>query len=122
MTTEKTESRVLTLDEILHAGDLETLTVPVPEWDGAVVIQSMTKAVQQDLRRKAMNGKDLDNDRFEMLLFIQSVIEPTMGEEHYEALRQKSATAIDRVNKAILNLNGISPEAQKEADRSFRDE
>lgn len=113
---------VLTVDQILKAADLEERTVEVPEWRGAVRIKSFSKATQQDLRKRATVKEKIDGDRLEMLMFINGVIEPRFTEEHYDQLRQKSAGAIDRVLKEILELSGLTREAIDEAKRSFPEE
>lgn len=112
-------NRILTLEQVLEAPDLEEREVEVPEWGGSVKIRSFSKAAQQDLRRKAMVKNELDTDRLEMLMFIHGVVEPQFTEEHYEALRQKSAGAIDRVLRAILELSGLTREAVDQAKRLF---
>lgn len=110
----------LTVADILGAADLQEGTVDVPEWGGKVRIRQMTKATQANLRKQATVAGEVDSDRLEVLMFINCVVEPQFdAEEHYEALRGKSGAAIDRVNKAILGLNGMSKEAVTEADRSF---
>lgn len=113
--------RILTADEILAAQDLEERIVEVPEWGGAVKIRGLTKAAQQQVRRQA-TGPDgqVDADRLEILMLAACVIEPQFTEEQVERLKQKSATAVDRVLQAVLDLAGLSPEAVKQAQKSFR--
>ncbi len=114
-------TKILTADEILAAPDLEERIVEVPEWGGAVRIRELTKAAQQQMRRKA-TGPDgqVDADRLELLMLAACIVEPQFSEEQVERLKEKSASAVDRVLQAVLDLAGLSPEAVKQAQKSFR--
>jgi hypothetical protein len=112
--------KILTAEEILAAADVGEKVVPVPEWGGAVRIRGLTKAMQQHLRRAATVGNTVDADRLELLMFVHCVVEPKFTEEQVEALRQKSAAAIDRVLREVFALQGITPEAQDQMLRTFR--
>ena len=112
--------KVLTIEDILSAPDLPEREVYVPEWGGSVRIRGFSKAVQQELRRQATGpGGELDTDKMELLLFVHGVVEPQFTAEHYEALRQKSAAAIDAVLRAIVEQAGLNREAVDAAKRSF---
>lgn len=111
--------RRLTLDDISAADDLPTCLVHVPEWGGEVEIKAMTKAVQQRLREEATVCGEINNERLELLMVVRGVIDPPLTEEHYELLRGKSARAVDRINKAILQLNGMTPEEVTAAEKTF---
>ncbi len=115
----KTEVKLLSVDEILECPDLEERIVPVPQWKGSVKVRGFTKAQQQQIRKDAKHQDKIDADRVEMLMFIRGVIEPKFDEETYERLREKSAEAIDTVLKAIIGASGISEEAMKEAEATF---
>ncbi|NOZ27960.1 MAG: hypothetical protein GXP39_07910 [Chloroflexi bacterium] len=114
--------KILSVEQVLEAPDLEERVIEVPEWGGAVRIRSFSKATQQELRKKATVKGEIDGDRLEMLMFIHGVVDPAFTEEHYELLRKKSAGAIDRVLRAILELSGLTREAVEEAKRSFPEE
>jgi len=114
--------KILTVEDILSAPDLPEKEVYIPEWGGSVRIRGFSKATQQELRRQATGpGGELDTEKMEMLLFLHGVVEPHFTEEHYGALREKSAVAIDSVLQAIIDLAGLSRGAVDNAKRSFRD-
>lgn len=112
--------KILNAEEILSAADLEEKIVEVPQWGGAVKIRGLTKAQQQHIRRAAMVGDSIDTDRLEMLMFIHCVVEPKFTEGQYDALRQKSAGAIDTVLNAIFELSGFTGAAFAQAEKTFR--
>lgn len=119
----------LTRDAILNAADTPEQDVPVPQWGGSVRIKAMTKAEHQALRAQATTikpgatlgetVKEIDDQKFETLLVIHSVIEPKFAPDEAELLRGKSAGAIDTIIKAITALNGWTKEAVTAAERSF---
>ena len=114
--------RILSVEDILTAPDIDERVVEVPEWGGAVKIRSFTKQRQIQLREKAVVNGDVDSERMELLMFIEGVVEPQFSIEHIELLRGKSASAMDRVLSAILDLGGMTPERQKEMEQTFRQE
>lgn len=113
--------KFLNMDDILKANKLKEKEVDVPEWGGSVKIREFTKSVQQQIRKEAkVASDDIDLDKMELLMFIHGVIEPQFTEEHYERLRQSSASAIDKVLREITLLSGLSEENVKEAEKKFR--
>lgn len=114
--------KILSLDEILAAPDLDEKTVEVPEWGGAVVVHGMTKKEQQQLRKQAtdpLTGQ-VDPDKIEILMLAHCLAEPKITVEQAEQLAQKSAAAFDKVLTAIMDVAGLSEEVQKQALKSFR--
>ena len=112
--------RILSVEDILTAPDIQEKVVEVPEWGGAVKIRSFTKQRPIQLRAQAMNGEELDSERMELLMFVEGVVEPQFSADHIDLLKGKSATAMDRVLQAILALGGLTPEAQAGMERDFR--
>ena len=112
--------KILSVEDILTAPDIQEKVVEVPEWGGAVKIRSFTKQRQIQLRAQALVGGEVDSERMELLMFIEGVVEPKFGVEHIDLLKGKSASAMDRVLGAILELGGMTPEAQNEMERDFR--
>ncbi len=113
--------KILSVEDILSAPDLEEMIVAVPEWGGSVKIRSFSKQRQLQMRKDSMNGNEVDSERMELLMFIEGVVEPKFTTAHIDALRQKSAVAMDRVLQAILKLGGLTPDEQGEIEKSFRD-
>lgn len=113
--------RILSVEDILTAPDIQERVVEVPEWGGAVRIKSFTKQRQIQLRAQALDQKgEVDSERMELLMFVEGVVEPKFTAQHLDLLKEKSASAMDRVLSAILDLGGLTPEKQAEMERDFR--
>ena len=112
--------KFLNTEDILKANDLIEREIFVEPWNGSVKIREFSKAKQQELRKEATIGGELDQDKLEMLLFIYGVIEPAFNQTDYELLRGKSAKAIDIVLKELLKLSGLTDEEIKQAEQRFR--
>jgi hypothetical protein len=115
--------RRLSVEDILAAPDINTLEVPVPEWGGAVCVKSFSKAQLDAIQRQSVTkdrfGKERRDDaRFEALLFVAGVAEPTFTEEQYAKLAEKSAVAVGRVMQAIVKINGLSEASIVDAEKS----
>jgi nitrogen-specific signal transduction histidine kinase len=114
-------SKILTIDAILAATDLEVKVVEVSEWGGSVKVKGMTKREQQQLRKQAtdpLTGQ-IDPDRMEILMLAHCLAEPLVTIEQAEQLAQKSATAFDKVLTAVMDVTGLSESAQKAMVRTF---
>lgn len=115
---------ILTADEIWAAKDIEERVVPVPQWNGAVRIRTLSQKQSADLRRKAQRinpatrQSELDNEALEQLLFIEGVIEPKFTAADYGRLSEKSMAAMTVVLKAVMDASGFSSESINEATKS----
>jgi hypothetical protein len=124
MAQENNELHILTADEIWAAKDIEERIVPVPQWNGAVRIRTLSQKQSADLRKKAQRinpitkQSELDNETLEQLLFIQGVIEPKFDAADYGRLSEKSMAAMTTVLKAIMDASGFSSESVNEATKS----
>ena len=83
--------RMLTVEDILAADDIAEAVIEVPEWGGSVRIRAFSKAVEQRLRTESGGATDFDTDRFEMLLFIEGVVDPKFTVEQLDALKAQTA-------------------------------
>ncbi len=117
-------TRILTADDIWAAKDIEERTVPIPQWDGAVVIRTLSKK-QADEMQKLATSEDrhtkqpvVDTDMLVALLFVESMIEPKITLEQYEQMKEKSAVAVALLQREILSASGLSQLAVREADKS----
>lgn len=112
--------RRLTVQEVLASRDLEERELDVPEWGGTVLIRAFSKRRQQELRKQSVGpGGETDGEKLEMLLLTEGVIEPEFLPEHVDGLREKSAGVIDRIVRSILELSGMTAEAEKTAEKRF---
>ena len=96
-----------TVEGILAAPDLGPgELMPIPEWGCAIRVRGLSKREQQDIRKEAMRGNELDPDASEMLTFMTGVVEPKFERKYYGQLIEKSSGVIDRVLKKIISLSG----------------
>ena len=117
--------RILSVEDIFAAPDLQEQVVQVPQWGGAVKIKTFTRKqigeiTKQATHRDRFTGKDVtDNDLMEALTFIQGVVEPTFTLEDYERLRnEKSIGALMVIIKAINAASGLTEDAVIAAGKS----
>lgn len=120
---------LLTRDQILHADDIKTGDVEVPEWGGTVRIRPLTGAqrdafesatIEQRGKNPTVNLKNLRArlvaasacDEKGRLLFT---------EEDVAALGRKSAKALNRVFEAAQKLSGLTDEDVAELAEDFAD-
>lgn len=113
------KQKILTVDDILGAIDLEEREVFVPQWNGSVKIKPFTKDQQQIARKKAQHGGKIDVDTYEMIIFVEGVSEPKFTESQVNELKNKNAAAIDLVLKEIFKLSGIDDDESKQAEKDF---
>lgn len=106
----------LNREQILAANDTKIVKVPVPEWDGDVYVRSL-KAGQRD-ELIGLTSKEL----FSKLLVLTMVDEngASLGftAEDIPALEEKSMTAVVRVFREALTVNGMTGEAVEEARKN----
>lgn len=128
--TENGHKRILTVDDILAAPDVQENLVEVPEWGGVVKIRSFTKGETQRIRREAtlkyntqtQKKGEIDRERLEMLMLIHGVVEPQFGPEHIEQLRKKAAKPIETILNALLELSGMKEASVDEAEAAFQED
>jgi len=114
-------SKMLTIEDILLAPDLESKEVAVPEWGGTVKVKGMTKREQQQMRKSTTDPQtgQIDSDMLEAAMLAHCLADPVVTVEQAEQLMQKSATAVDRVLTAAMDVAGMSDTAQKAMARTF---
>ena len=111
--------KILTKEEILAAEDIPTQVVDVPAWGGAVRVAGMSLGKRNEMMRK-IKGKDgeIDPEKASLEAFVTGVVEPKFTREDFDALRQKSASAIDDVTKVFLELSGVGEDATESAEKN----
>jgi hypothetical protein len=119
-------TKILSKADILGAQDLESITVEVPEWDGSVIVRTLTGTERDAFETqlvKVVDGKrvpDLDNLRAKLLAATlvdeagNSLFEP--GD--FAALGGKRAAALDRIFTVAQRLNGMAPDAVEDAAKN----
>lgn len=89
---------------------------------GTIKIRGITKDMQQQARKRAMHGGEVDADKVELELFRAGVTEPELSEEQAMALKaQMPAGDFDSILTKILQLSGIiTVEERQEVAKFFR--
>lgn len=111
--------KILSVEDILAAPDIQEKLIEVPEWGGAVKIKSFTREEVYDIRQRALVGGQVDERMLEMLFLVHGISEPKFSEEHIIALRKKNAAVIERILREIFALSGLGRLAVDEAKRQF---
>ena len=119
--------KILTRQDIVDAHDIQTETVEVEEWGGAVIVRMMSGAdrdkfeqslttVRPDGRREA----NLTNMRSKLVAMcaVDEDGRLLFGADEVEHLARKSASAIERVFVVAQRLNGLAPDDLGEARKN----
>jgi len=107
---ESKPKRFLSAQDIFSADDITTIDVFVPEWDGYVRLRKLSAAVALKM---ASEDVKLTPGEHDVLLIMQSAINEDgsplfPNKESFETLKEKSLTAIRRLQRAVLDLNRVS--------------
>ncbi len=116
--------KILTRQDIIDAQDIETETVEVAEWGGAVIVRAMSGAERDRFQQSCMivraDGKhEADMRNVQAKLVAMCAVDENgnllFGPDEVEHLAAKSAVAIERVFDVAQRLNGLAPGAVGEA-------
>jgi hypothetical protein len=120
--TSKKEPRILTFEDILAAEDIQSRTLEVPEWGGAVRLRTFTKDVELQMRGQARDQRTgvVDSEKLEMLMLVYGVVEPVLTLDQIPHLRTKNAAVIDKILTEIVGLNRLGEDAIEKALAAFQ--
>jgi hypothetical protein len=116
----------LNKDQILKADDLPTEIVPVPEWEGEVLVRGLNGTERDEFEASTITmrgpqGRQQavpDTANIRAKLVARCVIEddgtPMFTQQDVHALGQKSSAALDRIFEAAARLSGISKDDLEE--------
>ena len=121
--------KMLTKEEIVDTKDISIEIVEVSEWGGSVGIKRMSGAERDEYDQALYNRSDdkgkITNVKGVKVLLLSRTICDTKGNLLFpenadrEILRQKSASAIERLFEKAGALNGIGPEEVKELGKKL---
>lgn len=101
--------KFFTAKDILEANDIKVIEMEIPEWGEGYVLRLRSLSAGQVRRFTEMKG---DNARNAMLhAFVSSAIDEN-GDQIFStkdipALEKKSIAVLNRIQNAIMKLNGI---------------
>jgi hypothetical protein len=105
--------RKLSAKEILDVVDVKTVEVDVPEWNGSVTIRSLSAEEAIDFHERSKTDKSKAAIRLLVICIIGDDGKPLFSEADVDALRKKSLKAINRIQDAALELNGLNKKDAK---------
>ena len=117
-----TPQQQLTREGILAIPDIQTETVDVPEWGGAVLVQGLTAAERDDFEASCVQGRgrkatvNIQNIRAKAVVLA---VRDATGARIFSlddapALGRKNAAAVNRIFEVFMRMNGLSEEDVEE--------
>lgn len=103
--------------QILGKPDTKIVSVEVPDWGMAINVRSFSghdRAKLMHLKAEAENDPAKMaqlNVHFVILAVCDDNGTPIFNDKDFEALSNKSATALDTITEAALKLNGLAPDS-----------
>lgn len=115
----------LSAEQILDAADLPSEDVPVPEWDGIVLVRGMSGTDRDKFEASMMNdnmsgvSKDRALDRYRARLAASCIVDADgkrlfRSDAEIKRLGEKSAVALTRVVDVASRLSGLTAEDAEE--------
>jgi hypothetical protein len=109
---------ILSRTQILSAHDIGTLTVPVPEWGGDVIVRGMSGTERDAFEASVVSMRNGDTAVDMRNVRAKLVATCVIGEdgkrlftdEDVTELGEKSASAINRVFEVAQRLSGLTKE------------
>ncbi len=115
------ETQFLSAEDILSSEDITTLDLEIPEWPkngrpGVVRLKTMTGAEAVKFE-KVMKGpqRDLGTPLLISACAVKQDGTPLFTSDQVAKLQQKSVRVFNRLQKAALELNGFTKEAEEVA-------
>jgi hypothetical protein len=120
--------KILSVEQIKNAPDLSTKDLEVPEWPdedgnpGIIVLKALSAYEAQVYQKKiTLSQQNKDNAMLEMV--VQSCVDDDgnrlFSPKDIAWMKDKSMAAYNRIQRAILELNGLSdPKKAEEAAKN----
>lgn len=116
--------KILSVEDIKAAEDITEFTLPVPEWDGAVILRTITKKEFDRISEMSKSedpDEGVDSEELQRLLVMTSMKQPKLDEEDYEEMLEKSAGAFLRIVNGVMEHSGLKGVAGQVArEKRFR--
>lgn len=114
---------VLSAEDLLAKQTLREEYVDVPEWGCRVKLRELSMGTYQQVQDKATDTRGLmDEQKLQAYLVIAGIVEPDLGDDAYEWVRDQSMRAINRVLEKVMTLSGIGLSALEDAEAMFPEE
>jgi hypothetical protein len=111
---------ILSADDLLQKQTLREEYVDVPEWGARVKVRELSMGTYQSVQEKATDTRGtLDEAKLQAYLVLSGIVEPDLGDDAYEWIRQQSMRAVNRVLERVMALSGIGASALEDAEAMF---
>lgn len=110
---------MLTKDKMQSLSAPKEREMPVPLLGETIRIKLFRKGDIDAMRAEAMIAGEVDNGKFERLLVMRGLIEPAVDDVDYEALAGGNVAVYYALVQAIMEGNGLTALAQRDARRTF---
>lgn len=115
--------KLLTTEQIFAAKDRPEKVIKVPGW-GAVKIRTLSLRDRDFVTDKATDPEtgEVDDTALHAWLVQRAVVEPAIGEDQVEELKDRSVQAIEYIVAETAKLSGGTSSEIVEAEAQFLDE
>jgi len=112
-------SPMLDLDKMRKASAHKEREMELPLLGETVRVRLFKKHDIDAMRAEAMVAGEVNNDKFERLLFMRGLIEPAVDDATYEEIKNGNAAVYYSMLNAVMEGNGLTALAQRDARRTF---
>ncbi|MCS6302378.1 MAG: hypothetical protein H8K07_01730 [Nitrospira sp.] len=110
---------MLTRDQLSEISKPRERLMHVPLLNESIKIKLFRKGDLDAMRAESLVAGEVDNSKLERLLVLRGLIEPALTDADYEELAQGNAAVYYAMVNAIMEGNGLTALAQRDARRTF---
>lgn len=113
--------KFLTFDQIHAAKDITEKVVDISEWDGSVLVRSISKRQMDAILKASVDPKtgESDSATLEKMVICTGLVEPSLTAEQYDELKDKTASAWMKIYKAISDSSNMRDIARQVEEERF---
>ena len=113
-------SKINLREKILNAKDIREEKITIKEWEVEVLVKGMTGKERANFLKLSTKNDKVDFEAMYPTLVISSTYCPESGEKVFgigdkDILNTKSASAVEKIAKKVLELSGLDEDAHEEA-------
>lgn len=110
---------MLTKEKMQELSRPKEREMPVPLLGETVRVKLFRKGDIDAMRAESMVAGEVSNDKFERLLMMRGLIQPAVDDAGYDELAGGNAAVYYSLLNAIMEGNGLTALAQRDARRTF---
>jgi len=114
------DRKILTLEDIRAAQDVQKEEIEIAEWGGSVIVQGVNVNEGMVLLKQMQKegSEEIDPEKALLYSVIVGVVEPKFTESDIVWLKTKSMSAVQKITTAFMRLSGFDTKAIAEARKS----